>query len=105
MAQSNYTVNHSESITLECIVVSSPQPTSVIWKQLIKGIYRSIIFSVDYNGSTVAVPSLTINSVEKKHAGSYVCTAMNANGLGVSTPIYLVVNGGRIYYTCDVAFP
>ena len=93
VAQSNYTANDSESITLECTVVSSSQPTSVNWKQLINGIYRSIIFSVNYNGSTISVPSLTINYVEKKHAGGYVCTATNANGLGVSTPIYLVVNG------------
>ena len=95
MEQNNY-VNHGESITLECTVESNPEHTSVNWKQLINGIYRSIIFSEKYGGSTVASPSLTINSVEKKLAGSYVCTAANANGLGVSTQINLVVNGGRI---------
>ena len=97
MEQNNYVVNHSESITLECTVESNPEHTSVNWKQLINGTYRSIIFSEKYGGSTVASPSLTINSVEEKHAGRYVCTATNANGLGVSTPIALVVYGGRIY--------
>jgi len=95
--QENYTVNYGESITLECRVVSNPEHTSVNWTKLIDGNNISINFiEGKYGGSTVDVPSLTINNVEEDDAGSYVCTATNVHGLGVSKQINLVVNGGRI---------
>jgi len=95
--QENYTVNYGESITLECTVESNPEHTSVRWYKISDG---DIIFrGKKYDGSTVAIPSLTINNVEESDAGSYVCTATNAHGLGESTQINLVVNGGRIYYS------
>ena len=97
--QENYIANYGESITLECTVVSDPEHTSVRWYQIRDDNINSIIFFWEkYNGSTVAVSSLTIDNVEENDAGSYVCTATNANGVGESTRIYLVVNGGEIYY-------
>ena len=100
MPHENYAANYGESTTLECTVVSNPEHTGVRWYKISDDIINSIIFLGEkYNGSTVAVPSLTIYNVEENDAGSYVCTATNANGVGESTRIYLVVNGGRIYYT------
>ena len=96
----SYTVNYGKSITLECTVVSKPEHTSVNWTKLIDGNDISINFiNGKYGGSTVDVPSLTIYNVEESDAGSYVCTATNENGVGNSTQINLVVNGGRIYYS------
>ena len=94
--QENYNVNYGESITLECtVVVSNPERTTIWWYKR----DETSLLGEKYSGSTVAVPSLTINNVEESDAGSYVCTATNEHGYAESTHINLVVNGGRIYYS------
>ncbi|XP_069133871.1 basement membrane-specific heparan sulfate proteoglycan core protein-like [Argopecten irradians] len=82
------------SVTLTCTVVATPQASSVTWKRTVGGVTSNIATTTaKFSGSTVANPSLTINSIATTDQGSYVCTATNAVGTGESSPARLAVTG------------
>ncbi|XP_069133868.1 hemicentin-1-like isoform X9 [Argopecten irradians] len=82
------------SVTLTCTVVATPQASSVTWKRTVGGVTSNIATATaKFSGSTVANPSLTINSIATTDQGSYVCTATNAVGTGESSPATLAVTG------------
>ncbi|OPL33400.1 hypothetical protein AM593_06933, partial [Mytilus galloprovincialis] len=79
------TVLYGGSVTIECTVRSGIPVKEVTWYRVQADSRTSVV--VDgrkYSGSTVRVPSLTINSANFQDAGTYVCTAENAAGVGSS---------------------
>jgi hypothetical protein len=95
--QSNYKVDYSNIVTLECIVSGTPAATRVYWEFEKDGVTTEIDMSnsVKYTGSTVGTPSLTINNAVLEDEGVYKCFAINIVGLGESNPTTLDVVGSK----------
>ncbi|CAG2244074.1 unnamed protein product [Mytilus edulis] len=65
--------------------------TEVTWYRVINRGRTEVEMNADYRGSTVNAPSLTINRVDFKDNGNYVCTAENAAGVGSSEETRVIV--------------
>ncbi|OWF35465.1 Hemicentin-1 [Mizuhopecten yessoensis] len=81
------------SVTLICKVTANPTATGVSWERTIGGVTTPIVLNTKFVGSTVANPSLTINTLATTDQGSYVCVAENEIGTGRSAPGSLTVTG------------
>ncbi|CAG2240336.1 COL6A [Mytilus edulis] len=88
-----YHVKHRASVTLECVVDSYPSHTEVTWYRVTNGGRTEVEKGTDYCGSTVIVPSLTINRADLYDNGNYVCTAENVAGVGSSEATRVIVSG------------
>ena len=94
-----YHVKHRASVTLECVVDSYPSHTEVTWYRVTNGGRTEVENGTDYCGSTVIVPSLTINRADLYDNGNYVCTAENVAGVGSSEATRVIVSGGKCFRT------
>ncbi|CAC5426245.1 unnamed protein product [Mytilus coruscus] len=88
-----YPVKYRTSVTLECVVDSYPPHTKVTWYRVTNGDRTEMEKVTDYCGSTVNVPSLTINRADFYDNGNYVCTAENVAGVGSSEETRVIVSG------------
>nr|XP_022324737.1 hemicentin-1-like isoform X38 [Crassostrea virginica] len=90
-----YSVTYGGTVTLECVVNSSPFQTSVEWQRIANGVSTTIDVTQEprYSGGTVNSPSLIISGAVSGDAGVYVCSATNDAGKGVSGQTVLTVQG------------
>ncbi|XP_033753605.1 hemicentin-1-like isoform X5 [Pecten maximus] len=121
VAQASYSVLTGSSVNLVCTVTASPSHTSVQWLRVVNGVNQAVNIgsSGKYAGSSVSVPSLTINGAQSSDQGQYICTASNVVGTGQSTvttvsvtgslpvvtvaqPNYSIVTGGTITLVCNI---
>ncbi|XP_069133471.1 serine-rich adhesin for platelets-like isoform X3 [Argopecten irradians] len=94
ISQNAYNTNSGNTITLECTVSANPAHTSVFWQRNVGSGTESItIDSVNYSGSTVNSPSLTVINADTSDTGTYTCFATNSVGTGQSTSTTLTVTG------------
>ncbi|XP_069133962.1 serine-rich adhesin for platelets-like isoform X35 [Argopecten irradians] len=93
--QPSYSVLTGSSVTLVCTVSGSPTHTSVQWLRVVNGVNQAVNIGTSgkYAGSTVSVPSLTINGAQSSDQGQYICTASNVVGTGQSSVTTLSVTG------------
>ncbi|XP_071150530.1 hemicentin-1-like [Mytilus edulis] len=89
-----YNTTYGFNVTLECMIVSSPNHTHVYWQH----IYNETVLNITSDspgvyGSKVTDPSLTILHVTAKDSGDYICFAVNIVGTGNSEPTSLTVLG------------
>ncbi|VDI12391.1 Hypothetical predicted protein, partial [Mytilus galloprovincialis] len=92
----SYQVNFGSSIMLVCLVVSNPAHFQVYWRKTVGGTTSNIDVinsGGKYSGSTVPIPSLTINNAASSDEASYTCYATNSVGTGQSTSTSLNVIG------------
>ena len=89
------TVRYGGPVTIECTVKSGIPVKEVTWYR-VQGDTRTpvVVDGRKYSGSTVRVPSLTINNANFQDEGTYVCTAENAAGVGSSPNGDIDVTGG-----------
>uniref|UniRef100_A0A8W8KZ99 Ig-like domain-containing protein n=1 Tax=Magallana gigas TaxID=29159 RepID=A0A8W8KZ99_MAGGI len=98
-------VQKRQNITIACEVTDAlPKETSVLWEFRANQGDSGTIISVDgnptkYQGSTVAVPSLTILSVAASDEGYYTCIASNVFGEGRSEQAFLEATGNAATVT------
>ncbi|XP_071166173.1 basement membrane-specific heparan sulfate proteoglycan core protein-like isoform X2 [Mytilus edulis] len=91
-----YEVNFSSSITLGCSVVSNPALLQVYWRKTLGGTTSNIDVTNSggkYSGSTLLIPSLTINNAALSDEANYTCYATNSVGTGQSATTSLDVVG------------
>ncbi|XP_060079143.1 hemicentin-1-like [Ylistrum balloti] len=95
VAVPNYSVLTGSSVTLVCTVTATPSHSSVQWIRVVNGANQAVNIgnSGKYEGSSVSVPSLTINGAQSSDQGQYVCTATNSVGTGQSSVTTLSVTG------------
>ncbi|XP_069115359.1 hemicentin-1-like isoform X2 [Argopecten irradians] len=94
ISQSGYSVTTGTSITLSCSVSASPSHTSVFWQRNVgSGTQTVTIDNVNFSGSSVNSPSLTVISADTSDSGSYTCFATNSVGTGQSGSTTLTVSG------------
>lgn len=93
----SYSVTYGGTVTLECVVNSSPFQTSVEWQRIANGVSTNIDVTQEprYSGGTVNSPSLIISGAVSGDAGVYVCSATNDAGKGVSGQTVLTVQGSE----------
>ncbi|XP_071148708.1 hemicentin-1-like [Mytilus edulis] len=89
-----YNTTYGFNVTLECMIVSSPNHTHVYWQH----IYNETVLNITSDspgvyGSKVTDPSLTILHVTAEDSGDYICFAVNIVGTGNSEPTSLTVLG------------
>ncbi|CAG2185535.1 COL6A [Mytilus edulis] len=96
------TVRYGGPVTIECTVKSGIPVKEVTWYR-VQGDSRTpvVVDGRKYSGSTVRVPSLTINNADFQDEGTYVCTAENAAGVG-SSPNGDIDVTGEVTLECDV---
>ncbi|XP_063428583.1 hemicentin-1-like isoform X6 [Mytilus trossulus] len=98
--QSTYQVNFGSSRVLECTVSSNPAHSTVQWQKLVNNQFQPINFANNkYEGSSVSIPSLTVNSADLNDEGFYICTATNSLGIGQSSQTFLDVIGNILTVT------
>ncbi|XP_076098438.1 hemicentin-1-like isoform X4 [Mytilus galloprovincialis] len=98
--QSTYQVNFGSNRVLECTVSSNPAHSTVQWQKLVNNQFQPINFANNkYEGSSVSVPSLTVNSADLNDEGFYICTATNSLGTGQSSQTFLDVIGNILTVT------
>ncbi|OWF53625.1 Titin [Mizuhopecten yessoensis] len=86
VGQSSYSVTAGSSITLTCTVSANPTHTNVFWQRDVgSGSQVITIDGVNYSGSQVNAPSITIIVSEIGDAGTYTCFAVNSVGTGQSS--------------------
>ena len=95
-----YNTTYGFNVTLECMIVSSPNHTHVYWQH----IYNETVLNITSDspgvyGSKVTDPSLTILHVTTEDSGDYICFAVNIVGTGNSEPTSLTVLGGIHLFT------
>ncbi|OWF56211.1 Titin [Mizuhopecten yessoensis] len=95
IAQPSYSVVTGSPVTLVCTVTASPSHSSVQWFRVINGVNQAVSIGTSgkYAGSSVSVPSLTINGAQSSDQGQYLCTATNIVGTGQSSIATLSVTG------------
>ncbi|XP_021345496.1 hemicentin-1-like, partial [Mizuhopecten yessoensis] len=94
ISQNAYSTNTGNSITLGCTVSANPTHTTVFWQRNVNSGTQSItIDGVNYSGSTVNSPSLTVLNANTADSGSYTCFATNSVGTGQSSATSLTVSG------------
>ncbi|XP_060078232.1 hemicentin-1-like, partial [Ylistrum balloti] len=94
VSQSSYSVNFGTSVTLGCSITANPSHTSVFWQRNVGSGTQSVtIDNVNFSGSTVSSPSLTVISASSSDSGSYRCFATNSIGTGQSGFTTLSVTG------------
>ncbi|XP_070202021.1 hemicentin-1-like isoform X2 [Littorina saxatilis] len=86
-----YTQNAGQSQTIPCSYDAFPIPTRVQWTKNSQPL-DVINSGGKYAGSTTTNATLTINSLTREDAGTYVCTATNTMGTGSSQAVTLSVN-------------
>ncbi|XP_033753215.1 basement membrane-specific heparan sulfate proteoglycan core protein-like [Pecten maximus] len=92
--QSFYTATTGTSITLVCTVSGSPTHTNVFWQRNVGSGSQSLtIDSVNFSGSQVNNPSLTVINVDPSDSGTYTCFATNAVGTGQSSATTVTISG------------
>lgn len=96
--QAQYSVTVGNNILMECNIDANPAHTNVLWRKIVNGQPTDITIGNRFSGSTVAIPSLTINSAQSSDAGYYVCYASNSVGTGQSAQTYLNVVGSKSEY-------
>lgn len=76
MKSLNYVVSYGKTITLECDLVGSFNPMSLVWQKNSQEKTTEIIIidGLKYKGSTVGNPSLIISSINQNDSGGYFCT-------------------------------
>ncbi|XP_071154212.1 uncharacterized protein [Mytilus edulis] len=91
--KSDYTVKAASSVTLNCIVSSSTNISTVFLKRTIDNNVTLIQTNkFKFSGSTPSFPSLTINNAGLRDAGQYQCFAENEAGTGQSVFTTLTVD-------------
>ncbi|XP_069133119.1 mucin-22-like isoform X2 [Argopecten irradians] len=93
VGQASYSATTGTSISLVCTVSADPTHTTVFWRRDVgSGTESLTIDNVNYSGSQVNTPSLTVISTEIADSGTYTCFATNAVGTGQSSTT-LTVSG------------
>ncbi|OWF41783.1 basement membrane-specific heparan sulfate proteoglycan core protein-like [Mizuhopecten yessoensis] len=105
ISQTGYSTITGNSITLGCTVSADPTHTSVFWQLNINGITQNItIDGVNYSGSTVNSPSLTVLHANTGDSGTYTCFATNSLGTGQSSQTTLTVTGSKFCLFISIIF-
>ena len=77
-------------------MTATPFHTNVFWQRIDNGVATTLnIDGVQYSGSTVNTPSLTIFNSAANDATIYTCSATNAVGTGTSGQTTLTVSGSK----------
>lgn len=84
----NVTVTEGESVTLECQISGTPEPT-IMWFREDYKIESTIDFQITYVGGYAR---LVIREAFAEDSGRFSCTATSAAGT-ISTSCYLLVKG------------
>ncbi|XP_060068235.1 hemicentin-1-like [Ylistrum balloti] len=104
ISQNAYNTNTGTSITLGCTVSANPAHNTVFWRRNVgSGTQDISIDGVNFSGSTVNSPSLTVINANIADSGSYICFASNSVGTGQSTATTLTVSGNVPVVTVDQA--
>lgn len=85
-------------MTLQCLVTSTLDVSTVYWTRQGKQFTRTIKFTTDankYSGTTPITPSLTIFNAGQNDVGIYTCYATNGVGTGRSATTVLDVTGSK----------
>lgn len=99
IAQSSYSVNIGNSITLFCTVSATPPEFNVYWTRAITNQQEEVISTTNsgkYSGSTVSSPSLVIFNTDLNDIALYRCHAENSVGIGQSNTTTLTVVGSKL---------
>ncbi|XP_052080609.1 hemicentin-1-like [Mytilus californianus] len=99
-----YSKGYYEHMTLECLIVSTPNHTDIYWQHMYNGTLRNITSFSHYDKymATLTKPSLDIRRITKYDAGQYTCFAVNILGTGKSEPTTLTVLGGEILFETNL---
>ncbi|XP_071150580.1 hemicentin-1-like [Mytilus edulis] len=97
-----YAIGYGHQLTIECIIVSTPNYTDVYWQKLSNGTVSNISStSPNIEGAMTSQPRLTFKRVTTEDTGQYICFAVNIIGSGQSEPTNLTVLGGEIIITAS----
>lgn len=99
IAQSSYSVNIGNSITLFCTVSATPPEFNVYWTRAVNNQQEEVISTTNsgkYSGSTVSSPSLVIFNTDLNDIALYRCHAENSVGIGQSNTTTLTVVGSKL---------
>lgn len=88
-------VLQTNTAVISCnIANANPAVLEVTWEKFSSGATTSITVTGRFNGSTPAVPDLTITNVQPSDAGTYYCSARNAIGTTRSSPGSILMISG-----------
>lgn len=91
----NYKVPFGSDVDLKCSVTAFPNHTNTFWHKNRNDVITTITKDTEgVTGSTIDMPTLTIEFVTTHDAGSYTCFAENSIGIGSSRTILVSVIGG-----------
>ncbi|XP_021370011.1 hemicentin-1-like [Mizuhopecten yessoensis] len=94
VSQTSYSVSSGTTVTLACSISANPVYSTVYWQRNIgSGTQTITIDNINFSGSTVSSPSLTVISASSSDSGSYRCFATNSVGTGQSGFTTLTVSG------------
>lgn len=91
-----YKCEAGKSVTLEFSVSADPEVNHAIWQKADSdGSFVALnIDETKYKGSSVKLPSLTIQNTIISDSGTYRCCASNDVGTSHSSTVSLLISGG-----------
>ncbi|XP_048778626.2 hemicentin-1-like isoform X2 [Ostrea edulis] len=97
-------VLQTNTAVISCnIANANPAVLEVTWEKFSSGATTSITVTGRFNGSTPAVPDLTITNVQPSDAGTYYCSARNAIGTTRSSPGSILMISGSVPSNIQIA--
>ena len=92
----DYKCEAGQSVTLECAVSAVPDVNDVFWEVVdTNGQYVALdMYTERYKGSSVNMPSLTIQNTNVSDSGTYRCCASNDVGPSQGSTVSLQISGG-----------
>lgn len=88
-------INNADSVQLTCYVSKGDTPINITWYLNEKPIGTHLGITMMSIGARTNL--LSINSVDREHAGIYTCKASNRGGHS-SHSAYLLINGTKFFF-------
>lgn len=92
------TTIYGQSVTIGCNVTADPPTTFIFWRRNTNNIVSTLYEgTVGTKGISIKMPSLVLAYSTTEDSGSYTCFATNSVGTQKSSPVELLVEGGKFF--------